>query len=596
MNPVRQPTGQAERALLASIIDSSNNAILAMTLDGVITGWNRGADRIYGYTADEAVGTQVSVLIHGERPNEMNEILDSIRNGERVEHYETFRRRKDGRVIAVSLAVSPICDAGGEIIGASSISRDVTGRIRVEDQFRDLLESAPEAMVIAKSGGEIRLVNAQAEHLFGYNREELLGQPVEILVPERHRGRHQGHRDGFFSAPRVRPMGAGMELFGRRKNGTEFPVEVSLSPLMTDRGLLVSTAVRDITDRRAAEEKLRAASLYARSLIEASLDPLVMISADGKITDVNEGLIKATGVARERLIGTDFSDYFTEHEKAREGYRLAFSDGSITNYPLTIRRCDGGQVHVLYNASVYKNAHGDVLGVFAAARDVSAQKRAQEELVRAGQELRSSLREKEVLLQEVHHRVKNNLQVISSLINMQMRKMRDGASRGALEECQSRVEAIALIHEKLYQFKDYARVPFTEYATSLASNIFHAIGVSPGSVALVIEVDDILLAVDKAIPCGLILNELITNALRHAFPNERPGTLRVEFQRDGDRELVLSVSDDGVGMRPGFDPAKSDSLGLWLVTTLVEQLDGRLEIYQERGTMFRIQFPMETSA
>jgi two-component sensor histidine kinase len=217
----------------------------------------------------------------------------------------------------------------------------------------------------------------------------------------------------------------------------------------------------------------------------------------------------------------------------------------------------------------------------------------QAQLVRSGEKVQASLREKEVLLQEVHHRVKNNLQVISSLINMQMRKLRDTSSRSALEECQNRVVAIALIHEKLYQSKDYARVPFSDYARSLTASIFHAAGVSPQNLKLDLEFENLALAVDKAIPCGLILNELITNALKHAFPNERRGTIRVRLRRAGDGQFELLVADDGVGMDSGFDIARSTSLGMQLVVTLVEQLDGNLEILHGAGTTFQVRFPVE---
>jgi two-component sensor histidine kinase len=219
----------------------------------------------------------------------------------------------------------------------------------------------------------------------------------------------------------------------------------------------------------------------------------------------------------------------------------------------------------------------------------------QAELVRSGQKVQASLREKEVLLQEIHHRVKNNLQVISSLINMQVRKLRDVSSRSALAECQNRVQAIALIHEKLYQSRDYARVPFSDYARSLAANIFHATGVSPANLQLSVEFDTLSLAVDKAIPCGLILNELISNALKHAFPNERRGAVRVEMREAGPGQLEIVVSDDGVGMSAGFDPATSDSLGMQLVQTLVEQLDGQLEILHGAGTTFRVKFPVDVT-
>jgi two-component sensor histidine kinase len=207
-------------------------------------------------------------------------------------------------------------------------------------------------------------------------------------------------------------------------------------------------------------------------------------------------------------------------------------------------------------------------------------------------QLSATLREREVLLQEIHHRVKNNLQVISSLINMQARQLGDDSSREALAECQTRVQAIALIHEKLYQSKDYSRVHFSEYAKSLASNIFSATGLSPQSVSLRLDIEDVALGVDKAIPCGLILNELITNALKHAFPAPMLGTVSVELHKPGAHVVSISVSDDGVGMPDKPEMKASPSLGLSLVHTLVDQLEGEIEIIRDRGTTFRITFPL----
>jgi two-component sensor histidine kinase len=207
-------------------------------------------------------------------------------------------------------------------------------------------------------------------------------------------------------------------------------------------------------------------------------------------------------------------------------------------------------------------------------------------------ELTATLREREVLLQEVHHRVKNNLQVITSLINMQVRQLEGDAGRHALEECQTRVQAIALIHEQLYQSKDYARVPFSEYAKGLAANVLHATGMS-GAVALELAVEDVALPVDKAIPCGLILNELITNALKHAFPAGRAGRIRVELGTAGSGRLTLAVSDDGKGIPEGLDVRTSGSLGLQLVRMLAKQVDGELEVTSDHGASFRVTIPVE---
>jgi two-component sensor histidine kinase len=206
----------------------------------------------------------------------------------------------------------------------------------------------------------------------------------------------------------------------------------------------------------------------------------------------------------------------------------------------------------------------------------------------------SELKEREVLLQEVHHRVKNNLQVISSLINMQVRALGDAPTRLALRQCQSRVETMAQIHEMLYEAKNYALLPFAKYAKELTNRVIRASGISPSTITARYQLEDVSLPVDRAIPCGLILNELIANALKHAFPNEGSGEIAVTLEVVAGRQVVLTVSDSGVGMSPDFDPGRSKSLGLQLVTTLVAQLEGELQIIHLPGTTFRIVFPMES--
>jgi two-component sensor histidine kinase/CHASE1-domain containing sensor protein len=209
-------------------------------------------------------------------------------------------------------------------------------------------------------------------------------------------------------------------------------------------------------------------------------------------------------------------------------------------------------------------------------------------------QLTQSLREQEVLIKEVHHRVKNNLQVISSLINMQARELGDSeraGERNALRECQSRVQAIALVHEKLYQTGRYAEVPFSSYARSLADNVFEANGVSRSAIALRVAIDEIDLSVDKAVPCALILNELISNALKHAFATGRRGTIRVELSRV-DAGACLVVADDGQGLTEGVDPMQGKSLGMKLVSTLTRQLQGTLDIASGAGVTVRVTFPI----
>jgi PAS domain S-box-containing protein len=245
------------RDQLASIVDYSDDAIIGKTVEGNIVAWNKGAERLYGYTAEEVIGRPISILLPPDRPNDLPELMNKLRRGEKIDHAETTRRRKDGRLIDVAITLSPIKDSAGRVTGASTIARDITQRKRAEEKFRGLMESAPDAMVIVDHHGHIVLANSRTESLFGYPRAELLNQPIETLIPPRFRDRHTGHRDGFLAEPRTRPMGAGLELFGLRSDGSEFPVEISLSPLTTEEGVFVTAAIRDITDHKHKEEQIQ---------------------------------------------------------------------------------------------------------------------------------------------------------------------------------------------------------------------------------------------------------------------------------------------------------------------------------------------------
>jgi PAS domain S-box-containing protein len=243
--------------LLAAIIESTNDSIVSASMDGLVTSWNPAAERMYGFTAAEIIGHSTSVLIPPETAAELIPAFERVRQGEALEHFETRLRRKDGSIIEVSLTDSPLRDASGAIVGISAIARDMTELNRASARFRALLEAAPDATVCVDSDGHIVLVNAQAERLFGYTREELAGQTVEILVPDALTAGHPALRAGYAAAPEPRQMGADLEQSGRRRDGTTFPAEISLSSIDTDQGILVAAAVRDVTQQRQARDDLR---------------------------------------------------------------------------------------------------------------------------------------------------------------------------------------------------------------------------------------------------------------------------------------------------------------------------------------------------
>jgi PAS domain S-box-containing protein len=241
--------------LLAAMVRSAEDAVVAQRLDGTIVSWNGAAERLYGYAAAEAVGQNARLIVPPELIPQQAEEGARLSRGEHIHHYETRRLRKDGSLVDVSVAISPIQTEAGELMGTSTIARDVSERRATETKFADLLETAPDAILAVDSEGRIEIVNRQAEVLFGYEREELLGYGIEILVPESSREIHHHHRANYLADPTTRPIGSGLKLAARRKDGTEFPCDISLSFLDTGQGMLVAAAVRDLTERQ--EEQRR---------------------------------------------------------------------------------------------------------------------------------------------------------------------------------------------------------------------------------------------------------------------------------------------------------------------------------------------------
>ena len=336
-----------------------------------------------------------------------------------------------------------------------------------DESFRRVVEYAPFAMVMVDAAGRIVLANAQTEALFGCSRAELIGQSVEMLVPERFRGHHVAFRRDFLGDPQVRPMGAGRDLFARRADGSEFPVEIGLNPIEGEEGVMVVASIVDITERWRAQQKLE-----------------------------------------------------------------------------------------------------------------------------------DALREKTVLLNEIHHRVKNNLQMISSLLNLQAAHTGDPRLREVLNETQNRVRAMGLTHQLLYERKDFSRIDLGDYLGRLTQLLTSAYRGAIGRVVLRLEPppEAIFLDMERANPCGLVVNELVTNAFKHAFPHGRRGQVVVAWNAAGPDDVQLTVADDGIGLPETLDLAAVKSLGLQLVPLLVDQLNGTLDVTRNAGTCYALRFSRSVPA
>ncbi|EKQ54185.1 MAG: PAS domain S-box [Methanobacterium sp. Maddingley MBC34] len=460
----RLAQSQSELNYLKSIVEHTEDAIVGLGLDGTILTWNPAAETIYGYTASEAVGSSVSMVIPPYNSDEISLILAWIKSGERVTHYETLRRRKDGSIINVSLSVSPIKDDTGEIIGASSIARDTSASKKMElklqeseEKFREVFNNANDAIFLHPlkndgTPGNFVEVNDVACQRLGYTREELLQMsPADIDTEE------TIQKTSHYMEKLLVNGRATFEAFNLTRDGQEIPVEVSAHIFNLRGEMMVLSILRDITRRKESEAKLR-----------------------------------------------------------------------------------------------------------------------------------KSLDEKELLLKEIHHRVKNNLMVISSLLNLQSKYIKDKAALEVFRESQRRARSMALIHTMLYQSIDLKCINFGDYITKLTQELFRTY-VTSDNIQLNMDVGDILLDINTSIPLGLIVNELVSNSLKHAFPNGEKGEITVKFHKNNDY-YTFQVADTGIGFPEDLDFRKTNSLGMRLVNTLTDQIDGEIELNTTGPTCFTINF------
>lgn len=360
----------------------------------------------------------------------------------------------------------------------------------------------------------------------------------------------------------------------------------------------------------------------AENIIATMADFLILLEPQGKIVTVNQSTLDALGYEKEELEGNTIDILFDGGSIRNNQKDAILHKETVENYSLMFMRKTGEKLPVLLSSSALIDEASRTAGIVVVARDISERKQAEEALrkahdelerrvqertaelkkanealqaeiterVRAEGQIRASLQEKEVLLKEIHHRVKNNLQVISSLLYLQSKNINDGETLDMFQDSRNRVRSMALVHERLYQSQDLARVDFAEYVQSFAIYLFQSYAVNSNVIKLEINVDDVFLGVDTAIPCGLILNELVSNSLKHAFPEGREGEIRVRLHSDDEGQSTLIVSDNGVGFPKDLDFRGTESLGLQLVNTLVAQLEGTIELDRSGGTAFKITF------
>ncbi|MFW6112590.1 MAG: PAS domain S-box protein, partial [Chloroflexota bacterium] len=339
----------------------------------------------------------------------------------------------------------------------------------------------------------------------------------------------------------------------------------------------------DTTDRRSAEEALKQSEEKYRSLLNNVRSGVVRSTPGpkGKFLEVNPAMEEITGYSREELLQMNVSDlYVYPEQREHDLEQTAGTDGKTTR-ELEFRKKDGTEIVVSDTTVAVRDDAGEIMYFDGIIEDITERKRAE-------QQIKSSLEEKEMLLKEIHHRVKNNMQVISSLLRLQERYIDNEAYVQMFRESQNRIQSMSLVHQKLYQSDNLATIDFGGFVSTLANTLLRSYGVDVDKVTMKIESDDVWLGIDSAIPCGLIINELVSNSLKYAFSEGQAGEISIGLHSSNGNELELVASDNGVGIPEGLDFKNTDSLGLQLVMTLVRQLRGDIELDRTEGTKFRI--------
>jgi PAS domain S-box-containing protein len=567
------------------MVDNSMVAIYKTNLNGDILFANDTMVEMFDFESFEDFQTTKSPPLY-KNIKDRNKIIEKLKKEGSFSHHELDMISHTGETITILLSAHLENNIiSGMMMNITESKKAENGRIESEEFLENIVENIPDIIFVKNADKlDFKMVNKATEDLFGHSREKLLGNTDYDFFPK---------EEANFFTQKDRKVLQNKKMLDipqetiETKNLGQRILHTKKIPILNKEGTpqYLLGISEDITELKKAEKKIRESEKKYREVVETAGESIILIDKIGNITEVNQKTSVLTGFERKELVGKSLMTLAPKMKMNLE-VLSAFKDIIIgkeieeVEWDL-VNRKNGEKKTVIAHYSPLRDEE-KIEGVVVVLEDIT-------ELKNRENTLNKSLEEKEMLLKEIHHRVKNNLMIISSLLNLQSSYIKDKASQDIFKESQNRARSMALIHERLYQSTDLKRIDFGDYITSLANELFHTYVADPNLIKLKIYVDDIFLDINTSIPLGLIVNELITNSLKHAFPDGKMGEINIEFHKK-DTHYEFTVKDNGIGFPEDIDYQNTDSLGLQMVTSLTDQIDGEITLDGNNGTKFKITF------
>ncbi|MEX0723839.1 MAG: PAS domain S-box protein [Gracilimonas sp.] len=580
--------------LLSSQLSLNNFPLAEIEWDPLlrIIRWSEKAEQIFGYTEEEAIREDrlLQKFIHKDDLEYVREKIEEAYEEGKQEVSLIHRNiTKEGKVIYCEWYNSLLYDDSGEVVAIYSLTHDVTDREEALNNakrgmmsYQDLFNSISDAIYMLDKDGIIIEVNDGLEQTFGFKRKEVVGKHNKILAAP---GKYDEERIQEIIKLAHNGKPGKYEGWGRKKNGEIFPTEflVNTGNYFGEDVLIVIE--RDISDRRESEEALKHREGLFSKLFNSSPIGIALLNEHHEVEMVNDGFEQLFGYRENELKGLELDNLIVPEQGHEDAMRLSESERVKQVTERRVRK-DGSIVDVIIYA-VPVVVGKSIVGIYGIYVDITDRRNAEEQV-------RKSLREKEMMLAEIHHRVKNNLAVITGLLELQSFSAESESAKRILKDSQMRVNSIAMVHEKLYKSEDFSEVDINQYFNELAEVIHKTMSQADTKVNIELNIDSIKLPITQAIPCGLLLNEILSNSFKHAFEDRKKGCIRVCLSQNCDR-LFLKIQDNGIGLPENSEVDINKSMGMTLIKTLAKQLDANFNFGNESGAVFEFEFEKKES-